>query len=105
MRRLGGQKQRSMKAHAEEPASGRVPLSQDPLHWLYPVLIAGMLIVLLDRHLEPKRIESRVVDVEQYDVNTSSSRNYSVSNWVVVTLEDGTRFQTKRTQYRFPKGI
>lgn len=107
MRRLDGQKQRSMKAHAEEPTSGRVPLSQDPLRWLYPVLIAGMLIVLLDRHLEPERIETRVLKAEQYAENVSSghwSRPPSFANWVLVTLEDGTRFQTERTAYEFRKG-
>jgi hypothetical protein len=105
MRQLDRQKQRSLKAHAEEPASGRVPLSKDPLRWLYPALIAGMSIVLLDRHLAPERVESKVVEVEQFDVNTSSSRFQSTSHWVVVILEDGTRFQTKRTQYRFPDHI
>lgn len=96
-----------MKAHAEEPASGRVPLAKDPLRWLYPVLIAGMLIILLDRHLPPERNGTRVLKAEQYAVNVSSghrSRPPSFANWVLVTLEDGTRFQTERTAYEFPKG-
>lgn len=74
-------------------------------HWqLYCLLILASGSALGDAYLVPDQIESTIVRASQFEVNLSSKRSKMIQPWTVITMADGTKFQTPGSADLFPVG-
>jgi hypothetical protein len=87
----------------ETPASS-ADRHKDPWWWIYTLILVAGSLVFLDGSLVPDSLRSQVDHVKTYTVNTSTRSARSSTEWSVVTMEDGSRFQTNRPGSSFPKG-